>query len=257
MQEQHSRVLTLDGVELEVLKYIPHQAKGKIFMLHGLSVPKEWPANILRDLALWLANHWFEVITFDFRGHGGSAGESPNITVETGLLDFDAVFATEAQDDMPMGIFGFSYGGLIAIEYTVQHSLSPKAMVFFSPALDFVKGVFENTSSVMGTLYQEAEANGSLDRDGYFVLPRNGFRVGKKVFDSAGKYKPYEDLPKIVTHSLIIQGKNDQILSYEYMRQLGEPIVEKYLVLNTVHGLTEEKEKAVQETVKWFERYVT
>jgi len=185
-----------------------------------------------------------------------SAGESPDITVETGLLDFDAVFATEAQDDMPMGMFGFSYGGLIAIEYAVQYSLSPKAMVFFSPVLDFVKGVFENKNSVMGTLYKAAEADGSLDRDGYFVLPYNGFRVGKKVFDSAGKYKPYEDLPKIITHSLIIQGKNDQMLSYEYMKQLGEPIVEKYLVLDTVHGLIEEKERAIGETVERFNRYV-
>jgi alpha-beta hydrolase superfamily lysophospholipase len=150
-------------------------------------------------------------------------------------LDFDAVVAIERQDTLPIGIFGFSYGALVAIEYTLQHILSPKAMVFFSPALDFVRGVFENTSSVMGTLYQEAETNGSLERDGYFVLPYNGFKVGKKVFESAGKYKPYENLPKIAAHTLIIQGKNDQILSYEYMKQLGEPIVEKYVVLDTVH----------------------
>jgi len=40
------------------------------------------------------------------------------------------------------------------------------------------------------------------------------------------------------------------------MRQLGEPIVEKYITLNAVHGLVEEKEKAVEEAVKWFDRYV-
>lgn len=256
IQEQHAKVVTADGIELGVLKYLPKQARGQIFMLHWLSVPKEWPSNILRELALWLADHWFKVVTFDFRGHGTSGGESVDITVETGFLDFDTVFTTEVEDGLPLGIFWFSYGGLVAIEYTVQHSLSPQAMVFFSPALDFVKGVFENKSSVMGTLYQEAEANGSLDRNGYFVLPYNGFKVGKNVFVSAGKYKPYEDLPKITTHSLIIQGKNDQMLSYEYMKQLGEPIVEKYLVLDTVHWLVEEKEKAIAETVQWFSKYV-
>lgn len=235
LQEHHSKVFTSDGVELEVLKYVPEQIKGRIFMLHGLSVPKEGPSNILRETALALADAGFKVISFDFRGHGASGGESPDLTVETGFADFEAIFSTEEADGLPMGIFGFSYGGLVAIEYTAHHSLSPRAMVFFSPALDFVKGVFKNPSSVMGTLYQEAEANGSLDREGYFVLPYNGFRVGKKVFDSAGKYKPYESLPKIATHALIIQGKNDQMLSYEYMKQLGEPIVEKYVVLNTVH----------------------
>ena len=34
MQEQRLRVSTSDGVELEVLKYIPQQVKGKVFMLH-------------------------------------------------------------------------------------------------------------------------------------------------------------------------------------------------------------------------------
>jgi len=125
----------------------------------------------LCDTALALAVAGFKVITFDFRGHGSSGGESPDITVETGLLDIDAVFASEEQDDLPMGMFGFSYGGLIAIEYAVQHSLSPQAMVFFSPALDLVGGVSEHKTSIMGVLYQEAKTNGSLDRDGYFTLP--------------------------------------------------------------------------------------
>jgi len=41
IREQHSKVFTADGIELGVLKYIPEVTKGKIFMLHGLSVPKE------------------------------------------------------------------------------------------------------------------------------------------------------------------------------------------------------------------------
>jgi hypothetical protein len=40
------------------------------------------------------------------------------------------------------------------------------------------------------------------------------------------------------------------------MKQLGEPIVEKYVVLDTVHWLVEEKEKAVEETVKRFSEYI-
>ena len=256
VQKQKLIVTTSDGVALNVVKYVPEQSKGKIFMLHWLSVPKEGPSNILLDTALWLVNAWFKVITFDFRGHWGSGGESPDITVETGLLDIDAVFRSEEKDDLPFWIFGFSYGGMISIEYTVKNALSPHVMVFFSPALDFVDGVFKNEHSVMWNLYLDAERDGSLDRDGYFTLPYNWFRVGKKVFQSAKHYKPYEDLKTIVTKSLIIQWKNDQMLSYEYMKMLWEPIVDKYITLDTVHGLIEEKEKAIQETVSWFSSYV-
>jgi pimeloyl-ACP methyl ester carboxylesterase len=105
-------------------------------------------------------------------------------------------------------------------------------------------------------LYKAATVDGSLERDGYFTVPYNGFKVGKDVFTEAENYQVADDLARIDSPTLIIQGRNDQMLWLEVQKELGEPAADKFLVLDTVHGLTEQKAQAIQKTVAWFGLYI-
>jgi len=247
------KIQTQDKITLEAIKLTPKQTptKAQIFLTHGYSVPKEGPADILKETAEALAENGFEVIYFDFRGHGKSTGESSDVTLDSGLLDLDAVFRATHNSKLSVGFLGFSYGATVAIKYITDNHITAFATVFFSPALDLIKGALEYENSLLGKFAREAVTNNQTE----FVLPHNGFRGSLNLFDSFKNYKPAEDL-KVVPNTLILQGKNDQMLDFNLMKSLGEPAVDKYLVLDTVHGLTEEKPRAIKEAVDWFSSHI-
>jgi alpha-beta hydrolase superfamily lysophospholipase len=250
------KIKTPDQIELEVSKLPPINApKAQIFFAHGYSVPKEGPANILLETAEALVKAGFEVILFNFRGHGDSSGAGQDVCINTGLIDLGSVFESFRNAALPFGFLGFSYGAAVVIEYIAKNRLSPSAVVFFSPALDMLKGSAEYENSLIGKFYRDSIKDGSLARDGFFVFPHNGFHGGDKIFSSYKEFHPAKDLSKI-KNVLIIQGKNDQMLDFNLMKSLGEPAVEKYLVLDAVHGLTEEKPRAIQESLDWFNQKI-
>ncbi|GHU08693.1 hypothetical protein FACS189431_5410 [Alphaproteobacteria bacterium] len=247
-QEEKFAVETPDDVTLRGVKYVPENIKAKIFFLHGLSVPKEGPANILTETAASLAQNGFEVVAFDFRGHGTSGGKDHDFTFECGLVDFDTVFNTE-QASQPVGVLGFSFGAAIAVDYFVARNTKVAAAVLFSPVLDSGDGLFDNPNSVMGQAYAKMKTDGN-DK---MTMP-NGFHIGAKMAETANNYPAAYNLSKLSDNTLIIQGRNDQMLDFELMQKLGRDQVAKYIVLDTIHGLTEEKDRAIQLTVDWFSK---
>jgi pimeloyl-ACP methyl ester carboxylesterase len=248
------QVQTADKTNIEIAEYGADNPRGRVFVCHGLSVPKEGPANILAEAAQALAEAGFEVVSFNFRGNGDSGGYDYDMTIGTGLVDLEAVFRAY-KDDLPVGFLGFSYGAAVAVEYITRHQVKPTAVVLYSPVLDFRRSVIEHPNSVLGELYKAAAADGSLERDGYFTVPHNGFRVGKNVFDEASDYQIASDFAKITAPKLIIQGRNDQMLWFAVQKELGKPAADEFLVLDAVHGLTEQKEQAIQKTADWFKRF--
>jgi alpha-beta hydrolase superfamily lysophospholipase len=250
-------VTTSDGIKLSATNYVLHtNPKATIFISHGFTVPSAGPANILADVAAKLAENGYAVVTWDYRGHGRSEGNDYDVTLDTFRTDFDAIFQHN-QPGAAFGVLGFSIGGMTAINYFADRAVQPAAMVLYSPALDMWDGAFNYSDSAMGKSYQAALKDGSLEKDGWFVAP-SGFRIGRKMVESARKMadNTAKNLDKIHTKTLIIQGAKDQMLNYQLMRRLGEKKVDEYVVLDTVHGLTEQKDEAIALTVDWFDRYL-
>lgn len=107
------------GLRLAARLYFPDKGRDRnagIVFCHGFGGIKEGTPPGLSDL---LAQHGYTVLTFDYRGFGGSEGRA-NHVVPTEQIE-DAVNAIEYLAQMPglnlrkMGIYGNSFGGGIAI----------------------------------------------------------------------------------------------------------------------------------------------
>ena len=254
MITENFKVKTSDGVELIGVKYIPAKPRGVIYFSHGMSVPKEGPSNTLKDTAMSLVTAGFKVVAFDFRGHGLSGGVDLDVTIESGLEDLDTIIK-EDNESLPIGLFGFSYGGAISIIYAAKNKLDVKAMALYSPALEFHSISFNNLNSVIGQFYKKAIDNGTFSNLGYIELP-NGYKISRKFLESSKKTVAFDSLSKLNSKILIIQAINDQMLSYEKVKELGMPFADKYVSLDAVHGLVEKIDVAIDETVVWFSTYL-
>jgi alpha-beta hydrolase superfamily lysophospholipase len=250
-------ITTSDGIKLSATNYIPHaNPRATIFISHGFTVPSAGPANILADTATALAENGYMVVTWDYRGHGQSGGNDYDVTLDTFRTDFDAVFRHN-RPDAPFGVLGFSVGAMTVINYFADQDVQPTAMVLYSPALDMWNGSFNHSDSALGGSYQAVLKNGDLDRNSWFIAP-SGFHVGRGMVESAKNLSDNaaKNLDKLRAKTLIIQGAKDQMLNYQLMRRLGEGKVDKYIVLDTVHGLTEQKDQAIALTADWFDQYL-
>lgn len=254
MKTESFKTKTSDGIELVGVKYIPINPKGVIYFSHGMSVPKEGPSDVLKSTAIELANSGFKVVTYDFRGHGLSGGSSLDVTMESGLEDLDTIIK-EDNESLPVGLFGFSYGGAVSIIYAATHNMNVNTMVLYSPALEFYEVSFNNVNSVIGQAYKKAIDDGSFDEFGYLELP-NGYKVSNQFIESIKKTIAHDYLPTLNTKLLIIQAINDQMLSYEKVKEMGIGFADKYISLDAVHGLVGKIDIAIAETVTWFNNYL-
>jgi pimeloyl-ACP methyl ester carboxylesterase len=107
----HRQTVTSGGVRLAVRDSGGHGTTA--VLLHGLGTPqRSWDR-----VAPLLAPH-LQVVTYDQRGHGASAGAS-NYSLDAFLADLQAVLDTLALED-PL-LVGHSFGGLLAVEHAATH----------------------------------------------------------------------------------------------------------------------------------------
>lgn len=100
-----------DGTKLSLLRWRAENARATVVIIHGL---KDYAAHYA-DFAAKLVERHYDVIAFDLRGHGHSAG--PRVSPRR-FLDYvdDAVrvVADARQAGRPVFVFGHSMGGAIA-----------------------------------------------------------------------------------------------------------------------------------------------
>jgi alpha-beta hydrolase superfamily lysophospholipase len=139
----HAIIQTHDGLALHVRRWSPAAAaRGQVLIVHGLGEHGGRYAHI----AAALHAHGWEVIAYDQRGHGHSAGAQGDITAPDSLLS-DLSRVIDGLREHPVGplvLLGHSLGGLVAARF-VAEGLMPQpapwareveALVLSSPALD-------------------------------------------------------------------------------------------------------------------------
>jgi fermentation-respiration switch protein FrsA (DUF1100 family) len=106
--------LTGDGVDLDgwVFPAKAGERKGTVIHFHGNG--QNMSAHFL--FSAWLTENGFDVITFDYRGYGVSAGEpNPDGTAEDGKSVIEQVCNNPRFSRQPVFIFAQSLGGAVAI----------------------------------------------------------------------------------------------------------------------------------------------
>lgn len=190
--------------------------------------------------------HSHRVFTYDQRGGGQSkTDDRAPITWQTQVDDL-AQLITEF-DLTPLTLVGYSWGGLLAMLYSIQAALhgafpSPAKLVLISPAPitrewrnDFERELTRRQRSPeIEAMRAELAASGLRDRDmeayrqrafeisvaGYFADPRRASaltsfrvtgRVQQSIWESLGDFDLRDQLRGVHAPVLVVQGRQDPI----------------------------------------------
>ncbi|MCA9393420.1 MAG: alpha/beta fold hydrolase [Candidatus Omnitrophica bacterium] len=174
-----------------------------VVLAHGFYNSKQ--AVLFREMAKGLLEE-YDVIVFDFRGHGKSSGLFSWTVNEH--RDLQAVLDYAEREYDQIGVIGFSLGAAIAINTAARDSRIDSLIVVSSP-YDFNRinyriwrmGVMEN---VVYNVFQEG-------RIGKGIRPGWMFRKKPKPIDAVGR---------ISAPTLFVHGQKDWLIAPEHSRKL-------------------------------------
>lgn len=122
-----------DGTLLLERRWRARGRWGTVVVVHGLSEH----SGRYDPHARYLAEAGLEVIAYDQRGHGASAGARTHLERFTDLLDdLEDRLEEAAAEGLPVALLGHSFGGLVCLRYAVDGREPPRALVLSAPALD-------------------------------------------------------------------------------------------------------------------------
>jgi alpha-beta hydrolase superfamily lysophospholipase len=152
----------VDGTELVYRVIEPLTApKAAVILVHGHGDH----SGGLQNVSDSLVKKEYIVYAFDLRGHGQSAGKRGFIRsweeFRGDLHEFRKLVFLE-QPDVPLYIAGHSMGGLITLDYAVDHSAGISGIIAIAPAISYEVTLFEQIGiSLMGKLKPDYSINKS------------------------------------------------------------------------------------------------
>ncbi len=200
---------TRDGLELKGW-FIPSTTGDKrtIVMCHGWGDNK---GELLKQTCFLNENGGFNLLYFDFRSHGESAGE---ITTIGGLetIDFDAAieWLRKAKPDLAdsIGVFGLSMGAAVAVASLPKHP-------------DLRCAAVESPFSDYRTVIKRWAWN-NMKLPYYPLVALTLLILRSRVKDPAiDRFNPVEAAPKISPRPLfVIGGEFDRLMTPEDVRKV-------------------------------------
>ena len=135
--------------------------KAAIILVHGHGDH----SGGLQNLSASLVENNYIVYAFDLRGHGNSAGKRGFIRswneYREDLHEFHKLVSLD-QPDLPLFIVGHSLGGLMTLDYTVEHSAGISGIIAISPAISYEVKPFEQLGiTLMGKFKPDYSINKS------------------------------------------------------------------------------------------------
>jgi len=168
LQQEDSQMITegtfngVGGTELFFRVIEPLTApKAAVILVHGHGDH----SGGLQNLSTSLVNNKYMVYALDLRGHGKSAGKRGFIQswdeFRGDLHEFRNLVALD-QPEQPLYIVGHSLGGLITLEYALDHSASISGIIAISPAISYeVKPLEQLGITIMGKVKPDYSINKS------------------------------------------------------------------------------------------------
>ena len=124
--------MTSDGIALAGLHWPSSDDPpvAAVVLVHGLAASKDHPH--IEVLARRLQEKNFEVLSYDSRGHGASAGTYTLGHLEH--LDVESAAAWAGERGVPTILVGASLGGVAALRYACDHPELTGVVIVSSPA---------------------------------------------------------------------------------------------------------------------------
>lgn len=230
MDEPESNyILSSEGLKLYYIIRNVSNPKAVICILHGLGEHSGRYEHVMA----YMADQNISSVAFDFRGHGSSDGKRGHIRSMDSLLDDVEEylkFVRVNHLDIPMFLFGHSFGGCVALNYVLKKpilelqgfiSSSPWLGLAFEPPTWKIK-LGKTLAGLLPKFSLTNELDPShLSRDQEVVDRYKSdnlvhSRITTRLFDEitkAGKYVS-DNISKLKLNGLVYHGTDDQLISF-------------------------------------------
>lgn len=246
------KLKTEDNFIIDAVAHYPNiEPKITIIMCHGCTSFKDGRNLEMLKLAEKLCQNGFKVVRFDFRGHGKSSGEQIDVNLESFIKDLDCVIKN-LDDDLPIYLFGFSFGGLAVANYIYRKKMNVDKVVLWSPSLNPWEGSFNNKNCFCYQEIHDGIVDNSLEKNGYIVLKTKNFKVSKLFINQCKNFNYLETIKFLPRNTLILQAINDRNVDKEYNEKIAKEFNIKYKEVDASHSLKEKIDEAINDTVIYF-----
>jgi uncharacterized protein len=221
-----------------------------IIMCHGFAMDKNEKGLFVKT-AEELCKNGFLVLRFDFRGHGDSLGSLDKATVGTMLEDFQTAFQKVGNLEInknKIGVLTASFGSVPVI---LSGDQKIQTFVMWNPIVrpnEDMRKVFD------------AHCDKGWDKDimENKFIPYKGKRVTWEFWDQIRMMDMTKEIRDIRCPTCIIYGTHDEYVSIRNTRDLfwaaSEP--REKVQVSSNHGLHEAPEETIEQTVKWFLKWL-
>ena len=215
--------------------------RSSIIIVPGFRCTKE---DYKEESRLFCKNG-FRTLTLDLRGRGESDGIFEEITLDDSISDVNLAIRFLKTD---VGIYGESYGGLVAINACENPRI--KSLVLISPVVD-IKTIHG------GNAYEDAMTKGVFEYDTHWKGIIDVY--SKKFVENAAKHNSYDNIKKTNSPVLIFHGEKDKVVPFSDVKKLFDEIEgEKKLITypDCGHSIDSHWEEISEETVNWFKKWL-
>lgn len=236
-ESEGNYILSRDGLKLYYINSNVEDPKAVVCLLHGHGEHIGRYEHVME----FLEKQNIASVGFDFRGHGKSEGKRGHMSsMDQVLGDVEEAlkFVRLNYLDVPMILFGHSFGGCVVLNYVLKKPIielagfiasSPWLALAFEPPQWKVK-----LGKIMASIFPKLSLASELDPD---HLSKDKEEVEKYVSDSlvhnrisarffeetskAGMYVA-ENSPDIKLSGLVYHGNEDQIISFHATKETAE-----------------------------------
>ncbi|OWT33662.1 hypothetical protein BGI41_01320 [Methanobrevibacter sp. 87.7] len=220
-----------------------------VVLIHGLSDD----LNYWRYLTKYLEKY-YKVISMDLRGHGKTDEGNEKYTIN--LIKDDVIKLLEKLNINKFHLIGFSLGGQISLKIAVENPELISKLILISTLPRSDEYTKKNFKIMLDSLNESFES--FYDTMIKYVLPEDIIRENKNKLDNTkinqtktknqrailktlktcNNFDIYNKLPEIKNKTLIIYGEDEEIISYNNIKEL-EKIPNSKIVSfpNTKHNI--------------------
>lgn len=258
-----------DGSVLYAREWQPgSELRGVICLVHGLGEHSGRYAN----LALFLTQKGYILLTYDQRGHGKSLGQRGHTPSYETLLDDINCFSRESLQrfpNLPVFLYGHSLGGNLVLNYVLRRQPKFAGVIVTSPWLRLAvepSMLLRQLASFLNKLWPTFSMSSGLESlsrdlivvDTYKADPLVHDRISVRLFiavDHAGQWA-IDNAAQFNLPLLLMHGEGDRITSAEATKLFASH-VQKDCTLKIYPGLYHElhhepeKDEIVAELINW------
>lgn len=187
-------------------------------LMHGMFSDKNENGRFA-ILASLLNEAGFDVLCFDFRGHGESSLDSSKFTISGALNDLAAVVSSvNSQNYRHVNLIASSFFSCVAVLYLASPSRKQVSkLALFNPVVDFEKSILHTNIPSVSPMISDALVE-RIEKNGEATLS-NGFVVSREFLSELRNIKPYSYIENIEIPLVVYHGTLDETVDVRITKE--------------------------------------